>query len=257
MAFAVTKNVRLAIIAPGSGVALAPVWVGAHDGSFDANAGQTASPGLELLAELGYTSLFSTEFSADATGGVDVSTGGALPAGGMLEHTLDLAADGSNDYLSLLGMVLPSNDFFIGNGNPLAYHISSVLNGGGPFSSDFGSTVYDAGTELEDFAFSAPPNSAPLFPFLNGEPTNPPGGTGQGGSITSLIASDPFGGFANAPAGGVPANLNFNDSALYPNGLISVTVSAVPTQAVPEPGAAHSLAFLAGVEGFRRCRRSA
>ena len=260
MASAVTVNVKITSIAPDGGVALAPIWVGAHDGtfdSFDANAGQTASPGLELLAELGDTSVFSSEFNAAAPGGVDGSTGGPLPAGAMLELDLDLAADGSNDYLSLLGMVLPTNDYFIGNGNPLAFDISSVLNGGGPVSFDLGSTVYNAGTELEDFAFSAPPNSAPLFPFLNGLPTNPPGGTDENGTITSVTSNDPFGSFANGPSGGVPANLNFNDSALYPNGLINVTVSAPGAQAVPEPGAALSLALLAGVVGFRRRRRSA
>lgn len=175
----------------------------------------------------------------------------------MQEITLDLSADGSNDYLSLLGMILPSNDYFIGNGNPLAFDISGVLAGNGPLSFNLGSTVYNAGTELEDFAFSAPPNSAPLFPFLNGEPTNPPGGGDENGTITSVTSSDPFAAFANAPAGGVPANLNFNDSALYSNGIISVTVSSPDAQAVPEPGAALSLAFLAGVVGFRRRRRSA
>lgn len=256
---AVTVNVKITSIAPGGGVALAPVWAGAHDGSFDsfdANAGQAASAGLELLAELGDTSLFSTEFSAATTGGVDGSTDGALPSGAMREITLDLSADGSNDYLSILGMVLPTNDYFIGNGNPLAFDISSVLNGGGPLSFNLGSTVYNAGTELEDFGTSAPPNSAPLFPFLNGLPTNPPGGTDENGTITSVDSSDPFAAFANGPMG-VPASLNFNDSALYPNGIISVTVSAEGAQAVPEPGAALSLALLAGVAGFRRRRRSA
>lgn len=257
-ASAVTVNVKITSLAPAGGAALAPVWAGAHDGSFDSfSTGDTASAGLELLAELGDTSVFSAEFNAATTGGVDGSTDGPLPSGAMREITVDLSADGSNDYLSLLGMVLPTNDYFIGNGNPLAFDISSVLAGNGPLSFNLGSTVYNAGTELEDFGTSAPPNSAPLFPFLNGEATNPPGGTDENGTISVVDSSDPFAAFANAPAGGVPASLNFNDSALYSNGLISVTVSSPDAQAVPEPGAALSLAFLAGVVGFRRRRRSA
>ncbi len=53
-------------------------------------------------------------------------------------------------------MVLVSNDFFVANDNAL--DISSVLSGGGPITIDVVS-VYDAGTEFNDFAASAEKSS--------------------------------------------------------------------------------------------------
>jgi len=253
MASAVLVQITVTNIGPAGGVALAPVWVGVHDGTFDtfdADAGQTASPGLELLAELGDPSTLRTEFAAAAPTGVDGNTMGALPSGATLSMVLDLSIGGVNDYLSYASMLLPTNDYFIGNGNPMAINIASVLAGGGSLSIDIGGTIYDAGTEAEDFEFSAPPNTAPLFPFLAGVPTNPPGGGDQGGTITSVLSADPFSAFANIPMGGVPASLNFNDGALYPNGIARITVTLIP-----EPSTALLLALMTGFVGLKRRRR--
>jgi len=52
-------------------------------------------------------------------------------------------------YFSFLSMVIPSNDAFIGNDDPLAY---KIIDGGfQPQVIDiFGSMVWDAGTEIND-----------------------------------------------------------------------------------------------------------
>ena len=64
-------------------------------------------------------------------------------------------------------MVLPTSDFFIANGSPVAHNISDILSNGGEVSFFIGtpnSGTNDAGTEKEDFGFSA---GNPLFEGRN------------------------------------------------------------------------------------------
>jgi len=138
--------------------------------------------------------------------------------------------------------VLPSNDWFVGNG--AATDISSFVAQnivGSDMAIDI-ATVWDAGTELEDFAFSA---GNPI-----GGITDPagdaPAGTDQGGLISQVTGSDPFAAFANAPSGFDSSALDFNNAG-GPIGTITLTI-------VPEPGSAALLAF-AGLAFLRRRRR--
>jgi hypothetical protein len=49
-------------------VAITPLWVGFHDGSFDSyNSGLSAQPGVERLAEDGNTSAISSDFLGGLT----------------------------------------------------------------------------------------------------------------------------------------------------------------------------------------------
>ena len=71
-------------------------------------------------------------------------------------------------------MVLPTNDFFVANGSPVAHDVSEILENGGEVSFFIGTPnggVNDAGTEREDFRFSA---GNPLFEGRN----LPPGQSG-------------------------------------------------------------------------------
>ncbi len=52
-------------------------------------------------------------------------------------------------------MLLPTNDTFIGNGDPQAWNISSLLNGTSNNISFNVLRAYDAGTEVNDFETSA------------------------------------------------------------------------------------------------------
>ena len=80
--------------------------------------------------------------------------------GESVTQTIMVSDPGSNRYLTYASMVIPSNDAFIGNGNPLAY---PVFNADGSFAGPltieiFGGNVYDAGTEVNNgmgAAFSA------------------------------------------------------------------------------------------------------
>jgi hypothetical protein len=142
-------------VAPADGVRITPLWFGIHDGSFDTfDSGSPASAQLERLAEDGDPSFISGAFTGVADGVVfgPVTAPGQPPIyhpGESSSVILDL--DPSSDlYLSYLSMVIPSNDAFIGNSDPTAYQISS----GGKFQpltiDVFGSTVWDAGTEVND-----------------------------------------------------------------------------------------------------------
>ena len=192
-------RVRVTIenVAPDHGVALTPAWVGFHSGSFDSyNGGLSALEGLERIAEDGDATVLSRQFndfneelggytyvdnSGEAPESALVRTGdltdanridgmiGAAPLlpGESASQEFELMLDGSNSFFSYAAMVLPSNDFFVANGNPMAHDLSDLLDGGESVTFFIGTPnggVNDAGTERETFFFSA---GNGLFPDRN------------------------------------------------------------------------------------------
>lgn len=220
-------TVTIENMAPENGVVLTPVWVGFHNGSFDSyNAGLTALEGLERVAEDGDNVLISKQFLDfnPSRGGytyVDnsnpakpksklVRTGdlndqfrqdatltsetGPVQPGQVAMSSFELRNDGSNDFFSYASMVLPTNDFFVANGNQLAHDISPILGSeGGEISFFIGTPnqgTNDAGTEAETFNFSA---GNALFPGRNLPPgqTRPNQGPRTKNPIASVVG-DPF-----------------------------------------------------------------
>ncbi len=115
----------------------------------------------------------------------------------------------------------PTNDWFIGNDT--ARDVSGLLGASPGTSLAFNvMNVWDAGTELEDFATSA---GNPLLGIPDG---NAAAGTAQGGVISLVTAANPFASFDNQPGGFNAAALNFTGN---PVGSFTLTV-------VPEPGTA-------------------
>ena len=157
-------EVQVENLSPSDGFFFTPVWSGFHDGSFDLfNSGEAASPGLELIAEEGNFSTLSAEFAGSGTDGAVFSPGGfggapVFDPGETSSAVFDISAN--DRYFSFASMIIPSNDAFIGNSNPLAYE---VLDSNGEFTGPivieiFGADIYDAGTEVNDAqgaAFSA------------------------------------------------------------------------------------------------------
>jgi hypothetical protein len=153
-------TVQIENLAPANGTFLTPVWVGFHDGTFDfIEVGQTASDGLQRLAEDGNTLVIGDEFLDPELGsGVvngTISSTGEIPAiapGTSASLTFSLDSDAFRSrFLSYASMVIPSNDAFIGNDAPQAH---PVFNSSGEFiGGQFivtGSEVWDAGTEVND-----------------------------------------------------------------------------------------------------------
>ena len=243
-AASVAVNIRN--LAPANGTYLTPFWVGFHNGTFDLfSAGSPASAGLERLAEDGNTAVVSGEFAASGAGttqGTILSSDALFPpfapmGSGAMVFSVN-PFDPQSRYLSFASMVIPSNDAFIGNGDPMAIEVFNGLGSfvGGTFTI-YGSMVYDAGTEVND---ELPANTA----FFGQAAGNT--GTDEGGTV-ALHA-----GFQPAGSGGILddpmfANANFKNG-VYP--LAEITVSAVP-----EP---HHYAGLAafGLAGFATWRRS-
>ncbi len=182
--------------APADGIYLTPVWLGYHDGSFDSfNVGETASAGIERMAEDGDFGALAEAFEASGAGTGQVVlnpegfAGAPLFDPGFSTTEMVYLDAASNRYLSYAAMVLPSNDAFIANDNPMAY---PIFNEDGDFAGPvrvkvYGNNVWDAGTEANtesDAAFfdqSAPDTGEAttdliaLHPGFNGSVGNPDG----------------------------------------------------------------------------------
>ncbi|MEM1280335.1 MAG: spondin domain-containing protein [Cyanobacteria bacterium P01_H01_bin.152] len=141
-------------LAPENGTFLTPLWFGLHNGLFDTyDRGRPASSGLEELAEDGGTGGISNEFDLAGFGTVQGTIGGApIAPGETVEFEVIVDTDDpSSRYFNYASMILPSNDFFIANGNELAHEIFDA--DGNFIGADFtvsGTAVLDAGTEVSD-----------------------------------------------------------------------------------------------------------
>ncbi|SEA00452.1 spondin domain-containing protein [Rubrimonas cliftonensis] len=154
---AATLRISVTNTAAVGGFAITPVYAAVHDGSFDAfTAGQPASLGVETIAELGSPADLPAErLAADGDAVAGVVFGPTIPpllAGESSFVDIDVANRAAQRFFTFLSMVVPSNDTFIGNDDPLAYElfdVAGVFNG--PLSINVtGRHIYDAGTEVND-----------------------------------------------------------------------------------------------------------
>ncbi len=179
-----------------SSFSLTPLWFAFHDGSFDTfNAGTAASASLEMLAEDGIFDGLVADF--DAEGQTGVGQGAVFAPGGFAGAPVIEPAEtgtafmapvdpGSSRYFSFASMVIPSNDTFIGNDDPLAYE---VFDGSGNINSPdgvftihvFGSQPWDSGTE-ENLGTGA------AFSTIGGAATDTIGGVvGGAGDLSEFL----------------------------------------------------------------------
>ena len=204
--------------APEDGIYLTPVWLGYHDGGFDAfDVGELASVGIERMAEDGDFGALRSEFELHGAGQDQVvlnpeGFGGAPVFDPGLSSSEVIMLDPMQDrYLSFAAMVLPSNDAFIGNDHPMAY---PIFDESGAFVGPVtvrvsGRDVWDAGTEANtetDAAFfdqgmadagEATTDGIALHPGFNGSVGNPDatpvnflGGTNGAGIFFDADAAD-------------------------------------------------------------------
>ncbi len=233
-----TTRVEISLTTTGP-VGLAPAFVAAHDGSYDLfDVGGIATLGLEDIAEIGDLTAVLAEAATAGANAAGFAPGGPfVPAGGTGATELTLADTETS--LTFAAMILPSNDWFIGNST--AFDISALLNAapGTQLSFDF-FTVYDAGTEVEDFAFG-PGNG------LVGITTaaTPSGGTATSDPIGVVAGPDPFASFLNLePASFDTTTIDFTGGA----------IATLTVRVVPEPST-WMLALTAGTVGLVALRR--
>jgi len=144
-------------LSPTGGLFMTPFWVGFHSGVFDIyDIGAQASLGLELIAEDGDVGQIRAEFAATDPMGQDGVV--IAPAGFPGAPVFDPGDSGSlildvspmtQRYFSYASMIIPSNDAFVANGNPLAHQLFDAMgNFQGTTTIDIlGANVLDAGTE--------------------------------------------------------------------------------------------------------------
>jgi len=159
-------TIEIENLAPTNGTLLTPVWFGFHDGTFDTyDRGRPVSPGLESVAEDGAVDIINREFDLAGFGTVQGAvlglegTPGPIDIGETASFTVTLdGSSATSRYFSYASMIIPSNDFFISNGNERAHEIFDAE--GNFLGADFtilGSQVLDAGSEVND---EVPANTA-------------------------------------------------------------------------------------------------
>lgn len=142
-------------MSPENGTCVTPVWVGIHTGIFDTYNGDEPLPDfMESLVEDGDATNLKAEFAA-TNGTVWDSSVGDAPLCPGDNATIDFEFEGEEEtayYFSYAAMILPSNDAWVGNGDPVAYEVVDGMTG--DFTNQeieiAGSDVLDGGTEVND-----------------------------------------------------------------------------------------------------------
>ncbi len=139
-ALAFSQSIDVQVTNLTHGIHFTPILVSAHDsGTHLFEAGQTASSDLQAMAEGGDTSLLIAASAASDVVTNNLASGLLAPAGSTPVTSIETAA---NTHLSVVAMMLPTNDGFIGlDGWEIPSEVGTYtvyLNG------------YDAGTEVND-----------------------------------------------------------------------------------------------------------
>jgi len=125
------------------GIHFTPLLVAAHPSKNTLfKAGYSASPALQAMAEGGALTGLTADLDAISGQYIANPAGGLLAPGKSTTTTTINTHDSKNQYLSVVAMMLPTNDGFIGLSNyPIPKHAGTYtinING------------YDAGTEAND-----------------------------------------------------------------------------------------------------------
>ena len=228
-------TVTIENLAPASGVAFAPLHLGFNNGSWDAfNLGQVANAAIVSVAEGGAGGAWQAAFAAADPGAVRGTIGGPLFAGASKSASY-LVDTASNPFFTFAAMAIPSNDFFIGNDNPMEYQL---FNAAGQLQISSitvkAREIWDAGSEVFDPAASA---------FVGNNDLR----DGQG----SVVAFN-FAEFAGYNGLATAAGYTFNSQLAADTDVYRISFTAAP---VPEPQTyALMLAGLVAVGALARRR---
>lgn len=240
--------VKVENLASTGSLNLSPLFVAFHNGSFDTfNTGAAALPGLQPLAELGNASGLAARLGTTDPGAswglIPVPGASGLPQiepgeSGSKMFTVDGTM---NRFFSYGAMVVPSNDAFVSNDNPIAFQL---FGAGGGFLGNksillTGSDVWDAGTEVNGLFGSA---------FIVGQDATLH--TAEGGVVMHHPGFGVFDGQL-MPNGQIFNAANANVGAGRDFWLARITISEVP-----EPGTIFLAMAAFGLAGLLLRRRA-
>lgn len=171
-AHAQTVSITIENTMAGDSFFFTPLWIAAHDGSFDTYDGGAFAdgfPGITEIAEGGDTGPMAARFMSEQAAGREMTVAAfssmndapVFSPGESTSVSFDVGDASVNRYFSYASMIIPSNDLFFANGNPMAVELfDSMGNFNGPVVIEiYGGDVNDSGTEVNDAfggaAFSA------------------------------------------------------------------------------------------------------
>jgi len=209
-------------LAPADSIAYAPLRVGFHSGNYDAfNAGEAATAPIISVAEGGSGADWFPAFAA-ADPGATLGTLVPMPPGPLLPGAMAASTfvirTGANPFFTFAAMVVPSNDYFIGNDDPQQYRLFDT-NGVLLLSSIdlFASDIWDAGSEADD------PANAAFIVGGNNDLRTPQDG----------VVSFDFAGLALFDGLQTPVGYTFLNQLTANTGIYRISFEA---SKVPEPG---------------------
>lgn len=177
---ALATDFEISVVNLTRGIHFTPLLVAAHPQTVSLfTSGQAASAELQEMAEGGSTVGLSALL--ESVGGIGASGAGLLAPGQSEAFSISNTATPENDRLSVVGMLLPTNDGFIGLSNvPLP-------SGEVGTSVTFTALGYDAGTEANDELVGSGAPGEPGFPA---PPPVVASGTGTGGTGVQAVAEN-------------------------------------------------------------------
>lgn len=129
MAHAAMVEIKVSVqnLAPVNSVSFAPLHLGFHNGSFDAfNLGQVSTAAIQSIAEGGSGTAWQAAFALADPTATRGTVGGLLQPGETRSMNF-MVNTASNPFFSFGAMVVPSNDFFIGNDSATEYRLFDAL----------------------------------------------------------------------------------------------------------------------------------
>lgn len=236
------------------GLSITPLYTAFHDGTFDAfDLGGMASPGIELIAETGMASTVAGErqnIDPDSQALVLESPSGPPPIqpGEVVSGTININTSEAL-FFTFLSMILPSNDHFIGNDDPLAYQIfdeNGVFTGNRTINVT-GAQIYDAGTEANGLEGAA---------FVQGVDIGD-SPAGEGSIQQGIGLSEELFGPGVLLATGDTLDAGLIDFTSNPGAFDLLTIEISQVAPVPLPASAPLLLGALGFLGWRHRRKSA
>jgi hypothetical protein len=232
-----TVDVRVTVtnLAPANSVSFAPLRVGFNNGTYDSfNAGQTATAPIVSIAEGGSGSDWFPAFAAaDPTATLGTAHMGPLTPGSVRSSVFTVNPT-INRFFTFGSMVVPSNDYFIGNDSPTQYRL---FNNDGTLNltsiSQSARDIWDAGSEVDSV-----PNAAFIVGSNNGDRI----------ADTGVVEFE-FGGLSIFNGLTTAAGYTF-DLQLQ----AATPIYRIDFEIVPAPGIAGMMA-MGGVVALRRRRR--